>query len=83
MKSIGIVRKLDDLGRYVVPKEVRRGLGWTSKTPIEAFVEGDKVILQEYKVGCMACGEVGNTTRILNFEVCNKCKEYIKKALEV
>ena len=49
MRALGIVRKIDELGRIVIPKEVRRANGWESGTPIEMFATTDGVNMQEYK----------------------------------
>ncbi|MEC2938435.1 AbrB/MazE/SpoVT family DNA-binding domain-containing protein, partial [Bacillus cereus] len=49
MKSTGVTRKIDELGRIVLPKELRRTLGIAEKDPIEIFVEEEKIILQKYK----------------------------------
>ncbi len=51
MKSTGIVRRLDDLGRIVIPKEIRRTLDLPEGTPMEISVEGNKIILQKYQAG--------------------------------
>lgn len=48
MKSTGIIRRIDDLGRVVIPKEIRKNLGFQTEDPIEIFVEGEKVILRKY-----------------------------------
>lgn len=48
MKATGIVRRADDLGRIVIPKEIRRTLGVTDGTPMELFTEGKKLIIQKY-----------------------------------
>jgi len=48
MKSTGIVRKVDELGRVVLPKELRRTLGIEEKDPIEIYIDGDKIILKKY-----------------------------------
>jgi stage V sporulation protein T len=49
MKATGIVRRLDDLGRIVIPKEIRTTLGITEGTPLEIFVENKKVCLQKFE----------------------------------
>lgn len=49
MKSTGIVRKVDDLGRVVIPKELRRTLGIDLKDPLEIYIDGDQIILQKYQ----------------------------------
>lgn len=49
MKSTGIVRKIDELGRVVIPKELRRTLGIDKQDPVEIFINGDQIILQKYQ----------------------------------
>ncbi|MFJ7890406.1 AbrB/MazE/SpoVT family DNA-binding domain-containing protein [Lysinibacillus xylanilyticus] len=60
MKSTGIVRKVDELGRVVIPIELRRTLGIAEKDSIEIFVEEDSIILKKYKANmeCAMTGEV-------------------------
>ncbi|CUB59687.1 Transition state regulatory protein AbrB [Bacillus subtilis] len=60
MKSTGITRKLDSLGRIVIPMELRRTLEITEKDPMEIFVENDKIILKKYQShqACMVTGDV-------------------------
>lgn len=64
MKATGVVRRIDELGRVVVPKEIRRSLGIetgdkdTAGDPIEFFVDGDKIILRKYVPGCAITGSV-------------------------
>ena len=56
MKATGIVRPLDNLGRIVIPKEVRKTFGISAKDPIEIFVEGEEIILRKFNIGCIICG---------------------------
>ncbi|KFM95684.1 AbrB/MazE/SpoVT family DNA-binding domain-containing protein [Bacillus clarus] len=67
MKSTGINRKVDELGRVVIPKELRDTLGIKEKSPLEIFVEGETIILQKYEPGdvCVVTGEVSNRNRSL------------------
>ncbi|AFQ19540.1 AbrB/MazE/SpoVT family DNA-binding domain-containing protein [Bacillus thuringiensis] len=60
MKSTGVTRKIDELGRIVLPKELRRTLGIGEKEPLEIFVEGEKIILQKYKSydACAITGDI-------------------------
>ncbi|MBO1583372.1 AbrB/MazE/SpoVT family DNA-binding domain-containing protein [Bacillus sp. XF8] len=62
MKSTGVTRKLDNLGRIVIPMELRRTLEIEEKTPLEIYVEGEKVILKKYEVhgACAITGEVSD-----------------------
>ena len=55
MKSTGIVRNLDELGRVVIPKEIRRKLNIEQKDPIEIFIEGNSIVLKRYENGCIFC----------------------------
>ncbi|OLR25263.1 AbrB/MazE/SpoVT family DNA-binding domain-containing protein, partial [Bacillus cereus] len=62
MKSTGIVRKIDQLGRIVIPRETRRTLDIHEKDAIEVFVEEESIILQKYKSdgACLVTGEVSS-----------------------
>ena len=55
MKSTGIVRKVDELGRIVLPIELRRTLDIAEKDALEIFVEGDNIILHKYHPSCVFC----------------------------
>ncbi|MEV2354245.1 AbrB/MazE/SpoVT family DNA-binding domain-containing protein, partial [Paenibacillus larvae] len=58
MKATGIVRKLDDLGRVVIPKELRRTLGIGEKDALEIYVDGERIVLKKYEPGCYLCGGI-------------------------
>ena len=57
LKSTGIVRRVDELGRVVLPIELRRTLDIELRNPLEIYVEGDMVILKKYEPACIFCGE--------------------------
>ena len=76
MKSIGIVRKVDELGRVVLPIELRRTLGISEKDPLEIFVDGDKIILKKYETACIFCG---NTNDVIEFKDKNVCSDCLKE----
>ncbi|MFF2793499.1 AbrB/MazE/SpoVT family DNA-binding domain-containing protein [Lysinibacillus xylanilyticus] len=67
MKSTGMIRKVDDLGRVVVPKELRRTLGIDNQDPLEIFINGDQIILKKYKpnMACAVTGEVSDDNLVL------------------
>ncbi|PDY82947.1 AbrB/MazE/SpoVT family DNA-binding domain-containing protein [Bacillus cereus] len=67
MKATGVTRKVDELGRIVIPKELRNTLGIKEKSPLEIFVEGEDIILQKYQPGhvCVLTGEVSNRNMAL------------------
>ena len=64
MKSTGIVRKVDELGRIVLPIELRRTLGIEEKDRIEIFVDGESIILRKYQPACIFCD---NAKDIINY----------------
>ncbi|MBN1043757.1 AbrB/MazE/SpoVT family DNA-binding domain-containing protein [Clostridium botulinum] len=72
MKATGIVRRVDDLGRIVIPKELRRVLNIEEGNPLEIYTEGEQVILKKYEPTCTFCG---NSNRNLNYKGKNICKD--------
>lgn len=73
MKATGIVRKIDSLGRIVIPKEIRRVNNWEEGTPLEIYVEGENVMFKEYQRCCTFCGSSETLTNYKGKEVCNNC----------
>lgn len=80
MKATGIVRKLDVLGRIVIPKELRTTLDLNETDPIEIFVEGNDIILRKYQPACIFCNDA---TDILQFGGKNICKNCLAKMKEL
>ncbi len=60
MKSTGIVRKVDELGRVVIPIELRRTLGIAEKDALEIYVDGERIILKKYEPACIFTGNADN-----------------------
>ena len=73
MKSTGIVRKVDELGRIVLPIELRRTLGIEEKDRIEIFVDGESIILRKYQPACIFCGDAKNITVYKGKNICPDC----------
>ena len=73
MKSTGIVRKVDELGRIVLPIELRRTLGIDEKDPLEIYVDQDKIILKKYEPACVFCGNAGDNQLFHGKNVCREC----------
>ena len=73
MKSTGIVRKMDALGRVTVPKELRDVMGIATQDPMEYYVDGDKIIIKKYSPGCMECGAIGLQLVGEKIKVCVPC----------
>ncbi len=73
MKATGIVRKVDELGRIVLPIELRRSLDIEIKDPVEIYVDGDYILLRKYEPACVFCGNAKNIRRIKDKNVCEDC----------
>jgi transcriptional pleiotropic regulator of transition state genes len=79
MKATGVVRKVDELGRIVVPIELRRIMGIEIKDPIEIFVEGEYILLKKYEPTCIMCGEGKDTIDFKGKNLCKQCIYSIRK----
>ena len=73
MKSTGIVRKVDELGRVVLPIELRRSMGIAEKDPMEILVDGDLIVLRKYVPACVFCGNTTNVQQFSRKMVCLEC----------
>ena len=78
MKSTGIVRKVDELGRVVLPIEMRRTLDISEKDALEIYVDGDNIILRKYQAACVFCGSTRGTREFKGKNVCSSCIEKLK-----
>lgn len=78
MKSTGMVRNVDILGRIVLPKEMRGTLDIAIQDPLEIFFEDDEIILKKYNPGCLICGEMGEVIYFKGHRVCQDCIAGIK-----
>jgi len=74
MKSIGVVRRTDELGRIVIPMELRRTLGIAEKDALEIFVDGEMIVLKKYQPGCIVCGSMDNLTACKSKQICSDCR---------
>lgn len=81
MKSTGVVRKLDNLGRIVIPIELRKSMGIEIKDTLEIFTEGDQIILKKYQPGCIFCGDARNVRIFHGKMLCEKCVEELKNSV--
>ncbi len=78
MKSTGIVRKVDELGRIVLPIELRRTLNIEIKDALEIYVDGDQIILKKYEPACVFCGDARNVENFKGKNICENCLNIIK-----
>ncbi len=77
MKSTGIVRRVDELGRVVIPIELRNKFNISEKDPIEIYVDGSSIILKKYEQNCIFCG---NTKKLIDYKgklICSKCAKQL------
>jgi len=79
MKSTGIVRKVDELGRVVIPIELRRNLDIDVKDALEIFVDGEQIVLKKYAPACIFCGQAKDVTSFKGKNICPECFEELKK----
>ena len=81
MKSTGIVRRLDELGRIVLPIELRRTLNLAEKDTVEISVDGEDIILRKYQPDCAFCGESKKLIEFKGRLVCQRCAKAISEML--
>ena len=79
MKSLGIVRKVDELGRIVLPIETRRRMELEAGDGVEIFVEKDRVILKKYEPCCIFCGDADDIVMYKDKRICRRCLQEIRK----
>ncbi len=77
MKNTGIVRRLDQLGRVVLPMELRRTMNIAEKDSLEIFVEGENIVLRKYQPTCIFCGEESDLKQFEEKNICSKCSNKI------
>jgi len=73
LKSTGIVRKVDELGRVVIPIELRRTLGIEVKDALEIYVDSERIILKKYEPACLFCGNADDVKHFGSRIVCREC----------
>lgn len=75
MKATGMIRHIDELGRIVIPKEMRRKMDIESGDPVEIFVEGDRILLAKYNPTCIFCGSTEDVELFKDKKICRACKK--------
>jgi AbrB family transcriptional regulator, transcriptional pleiotropic regulator of transition state genes len=78
MKSTGIVRKVDELGRVVLPMELRRTMSIAEKDPLEIYVDGGTIILKKYEPTCVFCGDTKDVVSYKGKNICSNCMFELK-----
>lgn len=78
MKATGILRKIDGLGRIVIPMDIRNKLEIAENDPLEIHVEGSSIVLRKYEPDCTFCGSSRNVVEYKGKNVCEKCISELK-----
>jgi len=78
MKSTGIVRRIDELGRIVLPAEMRKLFGINEKDAVEIFTKDDLIMLKKWEASCVFCGSANDLKPFRDKYVCAKCAKELK-----
>lgn len=81
MKSTGVVRKVDELGRIVIPIELRRTMGIEEKDALEIYVDEEKIILKKYEPACIFCGNAEDVSNYKGKNICKNCLTELSKQI--
>lgn len=79
MKSTGIIRRMDELGRVVIPIEIRNQFNIAEKDPMEIYVDGSSIILKKFEPNCIFCGNTKNLLEYNDKLICEKCSKKISE----
>lgn len=79
MKSTGIIRRVDELGRVVIPIEIRNQFNIVEKDPIEIYVQGGTIVLKKFEPNCIFCGNSKNLVAFNDKLICEECAKKIGK----
>lgn len=81
MKSTGIVRRIDELGRIVLPAEMRRVFNINEKDAVEIFTKDDTIILKKWDAVCIFCGSSNDIKTFKDKSICSKCAKDLKSEI--
>lgn len=79
MKTIGVVRRVDELGRIVLPAELRRSLDISDRDELEIYVERDRIVLQKFEPSCVFCGSSRDLVVYRGKQICKSCIESMRQ----
>ena len=79
VKATGIVRKVDELGRIVLPIELRRTLDIEERDSLEIYLDGEKIVLQKYEQACLFCGSTRGLAGYRGKNICHECIRNLNK----
>lgn len=78
MKATGVTRQVDELGRFVLPIEIRRSLDIKEKDTLEIFTDGDSIVLKKYAPACIFCNGADNVVYYRGKRICGECLAKLK-----
>lgn len=81
MKSTGIARKVDQLGRVVIPKELRKTMEIAEADPFEIYTDNELIILKKYQPGCIFCGNAEEVKDVNGKNICEACLMEMKEVM--
>jgi transcriptional pleiotropic regulator of transition state genes len=79
MKCTGVTRQIDELGRFVLPVEIRRALNINLKDYLEIHVENDSIVLRKFQPSCLFCGNTEDNVLFDNKRICRACLDKLKE----
>ena len=79
MKSTGIFRRIDSLGRFVLPKELRKSLDIQQNDYLQIFLDGDTIILKKSQLSCLLCGNTDDLADYRDKKICRSCLQDLRK----
>ena len=82
MKSTGIVRRIDELGRVVIPIEMRNKLNIQEKDPMEIYSYGNSIVLKKFEPNCVFCNNTKHLSKFKDKLICDKCAKKISELLD-
>ena len=78
-KDTGMIRRLDELGRIVIPIEIRNQFNIVEKDPIEIYVEDNSIVLKKFEPNCIFCGKTNDLVEYKKRLICKKCIDKINE----
>jgi AbrB family transcriptional regulator, transcriptional pleiotropic regulator of transition state genes len=82
MKPAGVVRKVDQLGRIVLPKSLRKRYQMNEGDPVEILVQGDHIILERYRPRCVFCSSMEGIVDFKEKQICSDCLREMDRMLK-
>ncbi len=80
MKTPGVIRKMDDLGRIVIPFEMRKAMELDKGDMVEMYLQEDSLVMRKFTISCIFCGETQGLRTYEGKKICTKCIQIIKDA---